>query len=41
MKPKRNQLSYGIGFEISHRGGNVPSGTVAIPGGGGKHRSGR
>jgi outer membrane protein insertion porin family len=32
---KRNELTYGFGFEISHRGGNVPTGTVAVPGGGG------
>jgi outer membrane protein insertion porin family len=32
---KRNQIAYGFGFEISHRGGNVPTGTVALPGGGG------
>jgi len=32
---KRNELTYGFGFEISHRGGNVPGGTVALPGGGG------
>lgn len=32
---KRNELTYGFGFEVSHRGGNVPSGSVAIPGGGG------
>jgi outer membrane protein assembly factor BamA len=32
---KRNELTYGFGFEISHRGGNVPTGTVALPGGGG------
>jgi len=32
---KRNELTYGIGFEVGHRGGNVPSGSVAIPGGGG------
>jgi outer membrane protein assembly factor BamA len=31
---KRNELTYGFGFEVSHRGGNVPGGTVAIPGGG-------
>jgi outer membrane protein insertion porin family len=31
---KRNELTYGFGFEVSHRGGNVPTGTVAIPGGG-------
>jgi len=30
---KRNDITYGIGFEISHRGGNIPSGTVAVPGG--------
>jgi outer membrane protein assembly factor BamA len=30
---KRNEITYGFGFEISHRGGNVPTGTVAIPGG--------
>ena len=30
---KRNEITYGFGFEISHRGGNVPSGTVAVPGG--------
>ena len=29
---KRNSLTYGIGFELLNRGGNVPSGTVAIPG---------
>ena len=32
---KRNEITYGVGFEVSHRGGNVPSGTVALPGGGG------
>jgi outer membrane protein insertion porin family len=32
---KRNELTYGFGFEVSHRGGNVPGGTVALPGGGG------
>jgi outer membrane protein assembly factor BamA len=32
---KRNELTYGFGFEVSHRGGNVPAGTVALPGGGG------
>ena len=31
----RNQIAYGVGFEVSHRGGNVPTGTVALPGGGG------
>ena len=29
---KRNEVTYGFGFEVSHRGGNVPSGTVAVPG---------
>jgi outer membrane protein assembly factor BamA len=29
---KRNEIVYGFGFEVSHRGGNVPSGTVAVPG---------
>jgi len=32
---KRNEMTYGFGFEISHRGGNIPTGTVAVPGGGG------
>jgi len=32
---KRNEITYGFGFEVSHRGGNAPSGTVALPGGGG------
>ncbi|MGA9393290.1 MAG: POTRA domain-containing protein [Candidatus Sulfotelmatobacter sp.] len=31
---RRNEITYGFGFEVSHRGGNVPSGTVALPGGG-------
>jgi outer membrane protein assembly factor BamA len=31
---KRNELTYGFGFEVSHRGGNIPTGTVALPGGG-------
>ncbi len=30
---KRNEIAYGFGFEISHRGGNIPSGTIAVPGG--------
>ena len=30
---KRNEIIYGFGFEVSHRGGNTPSGTVAVPGG--------
>lgn len=29
---KRNTLTYGFGFEVTNRGGNVPSGTVAVPG---------
>jgi outer membrane protein assembly factor BamA len=29
---KRNELTYGFGFEVSRRGGNIPSGTVAVPG---------
>lgn len=30
---KRNEITYGFGFEISHRGGNIPGGSVAVPGG--------
>jgi outer membrane protein insertion porin family len=30
---KRNEIIYGFGFEVSHRGGNAPGGTVAVPGG--------
>jgi outer membrane protein assembly factor BamA len=29
---KRTEISYGFGFEVSHRGGNVPAGSVAVPG---------
>lgn len=29
---KRTDITYGFGFEIAHRGGNTPSGTVAVPG---------
>ncbi len=29
---RRNTLTYGFGIEISRRGGNVPTGTVAVPG---------
>jgi len=29
---RRNQMTYGFGFEIVNRGGSVPSGTVALPG---------
>jgi outer membrane protein insertion porin family len=32
---KRDEITYGFGFEVSHRGGNIPTGTVALPGGGG------
>jgi outer membrane protein assembly factor BamA len=28
----RNELTYGFGFEVINRGGNIPSGTVALPG---------
>ncbi len=28
---KKNQITYGFGFEIINRGGNIPSGTVALP----------
>jgi len=29
---KRTDIVYGFGFEVSHRGGNIPTGTVAVPG---------
>jgi len=29
---KRNSLTWGVGFEVSRRGGSVPTGTVAVPG---------
>ena len=29
---KRNEFTYGIGFEIIKRGGSIPGGTVAFPG---------
>jgi len=29
---KRNEISYGFGFDVTHRGGNVPAGSVAVPG---------
>jgi outer membrane protein insertion porin family len=29
---KRNTIKYGFGFEATKRGGNVPGGTVAVPG---------
>lgn len=28
---KRNQITYGFGFELINRGGSIPSGTVALP----------
>src|SRR5207302_2526353 len=28
---KRNTITYGVGFEVINRGGNLPSGTVALP----------
>ena len=28
---KRNQITYGFGFEVINRGGSIPSGTVALP----------
>jgi outer membrane protein insertion porin family len=27
----RNELTYGLGFEVINRGGSIPSGTVALP----------
>ena len=29
---KKNEFTYGFGFELIERGGNIPSGTVALPG---------
>lgn len=29
---KRNTVAYGFGFEVTNRGGKIPSGTVALPG---------
>jgi outer membrane protein assembly factor BamA len=29
---RRSRLTYGAGFEVINRGGNLPSGTVAVPG---------
>jgi outer membrane protein insertion porin family len=29
---KQNEIIYGFGFEVSRRGGNIPNGTVAVPG---------
>jgi outer membrane protein insertion porin family len=28
----RNELTYGFGLEVARRGGNVPAGTIAVPG---------
>ncbi|WP_446743015.1 POTRA domain-containing protein [Silvibacterium acidisoli] len=28
---KKNQITYGFGFELINRGGSIPSGTVALP----------
>ncbi|MGA2848024.1 MAG: POTRA domain-containing protein [Terracidiphilus sp.] len=28
---KRNEMTYGFGFEVINRGGSIPSGTVALP----------
>lgn len=28
----RNEISYGFGLQVARRGGNVPAGTIAIPG---------
>jgi outer membrane protein insertion porin family len=29
---RRNTIRYGVGFELTNRGGNVPGGTIAVPG---------
>ncbi len=29
---RRNSITYGVGFEVARRGGNIPTGTVAVPG---------
>ena len=29
---KKNDLTYGFGFDVINRGGSIPSGTVAVPG---------
>jgi outer membrane protein insertion porin family len=29
---KRNEVSYGLGFELAHRAGNTPAGSVPVPG---------
>ncbi len=28
---KRNEFTYGLGFEVINRGGSIPSGTIALP----------
>jgi len=28
----RNEMTYGFGLEVARRGGNIPSGTIALPG---------
>jgi outer membrane protein insertion porin family len=28
----RNEISYGFGLQVARRGGNIPSGTIALPG---------
>jgi outer membrane protein insertion porin family len=29
---KRTEIIYGFGFEVEHRGGNIPAGSVSVPG---------
>jgi outer membrane protein insertion porin family len=29
---KRNTIAYGFGFQVTNRGGSIPSGTIALPG---------
>lgn len=29
---KRNEITYGFGFDVTHRGANTPAGSVAVPG---------
>jgi outer membrane protein insertion porin family len=29
---RRNSITYGLGFEVTNRGGSVPTGTIAVPG---------
>ena len=28
----RNEITYGFGLQVARRGGNIPSGTIALPG---------